>query len=410
MQNLQEIMEKFELERQSLSGEIKKVTKKLKLLTKKDSSSIDEDYITAEESQFNPDNKTRDIRAVLSSKLPGFMKPTVCSQRKTGPTYQTFEDIQLTLARRKPPSQRAKSVTFPFKADSENNSQCTLFRTSCLGDLNLHNVDTETVYSQDISDCDVKVEEKKTQTPFHERQGNKHRFHNMSNKKKFSQEHLKVDNWLKSREPKSRQIPPIPLAPRKVCSNVQNQSQNFNANDVTTKVIGTNGKKEENIGEGDTFSSVSEVESNKSATKSVDSVITDELIYTRDYFAASLVLEDEIKHQSEIGYGGLADSFDSKMSKTLTLEGSMPSNTISVMVSHQCESTHEFNDLQEENSRFSYKLKTTVDSNIERRRTGPLKFRRALFMENEDQKDGSIYMQFVHPKVETKNRGMKPCS
>lgn len=56
-----------------------------------------------------------DITASPLSKLPRFMRPTICSRRKSGTRYQTSEgrDGTVLARRRRPTFHRAESVSFP---------------------------------------------------------------------------------------------------------------------------------------------------------------------------------------------------------------------------------------------------------------------------------------------------------
>jgi kinesin family protein C2/C3 len=86
------------------------------------------------------------------------MRPTVCSRRKSGSDHLTTEEkLGFPARRRRPFNHYAKSVNFPVKGISENNSECSISRNSCLVPLNVNNsADAETDYSQDLSEYDIK--------------------------------------------------------------------------------------------------------------------------------------------------------------------------------------------------------------------------------------------------------------
>lgn len=161
MQTLQETMVKIEDERQRASREIKELKRKLENLTGT-SLSYANDHSITEEPEFDfgtTKHKAKDARAAPLFKLPRFMRPTISSERKSGTEHQISEQKHLGhTKRRRAPSQRAGSVNFPMKSHPDYKSDCSISRASCLVDLDtMCNADTETVYSQDTTEYDVKM-------------------------------------------------------------------------------------------------------------------------------------------------------------------------------------------------------------------------------------------------------------
>ncbi|XP_021816719.1 kinesin-like protein KIN-14T [Prunus avium] len=164
MINLQQKMTMIEVERQDVRMSIKKLNEELEKLTgttQSSSEKLDADNLFNDLPQANLEinrSKTRNIAAAPSSQVPRFMRPTICSRRKSGPEHLTFEEkVRFPARRRRTMNHHAKSVNFPVKGTSENNSECSISRNSCLVALKMkRSADVETECSQDLSECDIK--------------------------------------------------------------------------------------------------------------------------------------------------------------------------------------------------------------------------------------------------------------
>ncbi|XP_023741801.1 kinesin-like protein KIN-14T [Lactuca sativa] len=143
MADLQHEMEEIEHNRDRFMKEIKKLNQKLDSLTKKSSGSIGKSEID--------DVITK--MPLSTSKMPRFMKPTICSTRKSGTGYQNSYKKEIRHERRKKqlPISRAESVSFPIKGLTESYSGSSISRASCLVDLN----DTE--FSHETSQCSFRI-------------------------------------------------------------------------------------------------------------------------------------------------------------------------------------------------------------------------------------------------------------
>ncbi|GJX12971.1 kinesin-like protein KIN-14T isoform X1 [Tanacetum coccineum] len=135
--------------------QIKKLNQKLNSLTK---TSSDSNEIL--ETVLEPRTDKISIKPP-SSKVPRFMRPTVCSTRKSGTGNQTLLKKEIRPARRKRlPVSRAESVNFPIKNMTESYSGSSVSRASCLVELNeTHLGDNDTVYSHDTDFSSVNVSE-----------------------------------------------------------------------------------------------------------------------------------------------------------------------------------------------------------------------------------------------------------
>ncbi|KAJ6346540.1 hypothetical protein OIU76_003257 [Salix suchowensis] len=198
-------------------------------------------------SMEEPLKKSRivDITVNPLSKLPRFTRPTICSQRKSGAWYQTSEGIDDTVlaGRRKPTFHRAESVSFPVKDHSENNSDHSFSRSSCLAGLNMKdNTDDATEYSQDTTESDFKFKglqehERASRNMISRKAGiihiqkNRSRQMNKINRVKFS----KIDSWLHLQKSESalsgctqrkKQVLAVPIPEKKHKSKVESKSDN----------------------------------------------------------------------------------------------------------------------------------------------------------------------------------------
>ncbi|KAG6781850.1 hypothetical protein POTOM_014765 [Populus tomentosa] len=247
MAYLQQKMKHIEDEWLLARSDIEILNKKLENLTGTSTSS--EEQMEAYHSSIEePLTKSRmvDITASPLSKLPRFMRPTICSRRKSGTRYQTSEgrDGTVLARRRRPTFHRAESVSFPVKDHSENNSDHSFSRYSCLAGLNMKDsTDDATEYSQDTTETGFKF------NGFHEQeraprnlisqkagishiQKNSSRQMNKINCVKFS----KIDSWLHLQKSEStlsgctqrkKRVLAVPIPEKKHKSTVESKADNF---------------------------------------------------------------------------------------------------------------------------------------------------------------------------------------
>ncbi|KAA8550939.1 hypothetical protein F0562_002623 [Nyssa sinensis] len=205
MTNLQQTMKQIEDERYEVRREIKKLNDKLENLTRIAPSSSEQQGVShpfIEVPQSNTE-AVKKIGNVTATPLPRFMRATICSRQKSGIDHQTSEEKDPVPARRrKPSSHRAESVTFPIKNMSGYNSESSISRTSCLVGLK-YSADNETEYSQDISECDIKMivfpeRDKSLRSSSHQSGHISHRegYGNRNTNKFNSPKFLKINNWL----------------------------------------------------------------------------------------------------------------------------------------------------------------------------------------------------------------------
>ncbi|XP_057993212.1 kinesin-like protein KIN-14T isoform X2 [Hevea brasiliensis] len=159
MANLQRKMIETEHERLNVRQEIEKLKKRLENFRGKSlySEEQHEEYNFIEEPLTK--NNVGDQIVDPLSKIPGFMRPTVCSQRKSGTNYQTSEwKVPVPGRRKRPSSNRAESVTFPVEDHSDYKSEHSVSKSSCLVGLDTRNsADNATEYSQDTLETDVEM-------------------------------------------------------------------------------------------------------------------------------------------------------------------------------------------------------------------------------------------------------------
>ncbi|KAJ4846191.1 hypothetical protein Tsubulata_049726 [Turnera subulata] len=244
MANLQQKMEKIEDDHQQVRREIEQLNKKLENLTGISTSSQDQlhayDFPTEEPLEKN--SHIGDITMAPLSKLPRFMRPTICSRRKSGVTGQTSEGRGPVYARkRRTSSHRAESISFPVKDHTENNSEHSVSRSSCLIGLNRKNSsDNATQYSQDTSETDLLDIRKQERAPstsspkastIHVQRNSSCR-RNKIDDKKF----LNVDNWLhlQKNQPtvsghthRTKRVLAVPIPNKKQKDNGHSKAENF---------------------------------------------------------------------------------------------------------------------------------------------------------------------------------------
>lgn len=211
MRNLQQKMKIVEEERRNVRRNIENLNEKLETITRtgqNSSQQLDATHLSIGLPQPNLEilsDQTRDVPIGIMSQLPRFMRPTICSRRKSGQDYPNLEEKHIFPARRRRPvSHRAESVTFPVKGNSDYSSKCSISRSSCVLGLNTKGTaDIETEYSQDTSECDIKAvafPEQET-SPRGSLNQNAHLSHsegcgNRLKNKCSSTNFMKVDKWL----------------------------------------------------------------------------------------------------------------------------------------------------------------------------------------------------------------------
>ncbi|XP_062107845.1 kinesin-like protein KIN-14T [Humulus lupulus] len=236
--HMQKKMKMIEDERREVRRKIEKFNEELQKLTGTAPSSNEQLEASHLLTKFNQHNlettrsKTTEAIAAPLSSIPRFMKPTVCSTRKSGADNQTSEEkVKFPARRRRPLSHRAESVSFPVKRISENNSECSISRNSCLVDLNVKSNADETEYSQDATESDIKsiilLEQEmssKSSTQQKDCLVNSDRYGKRKKNSFISTNFSKVDNWLRlhKNEPrvstisqKSKRVLAIPVPEKK---------------------------------------------------------------------------------------------------------------------------------------------------------------------------------------------------
>ncbi|OVA03909.1 Kinesin [Macleaya cordata] len=246
MAKLLEKVKQLECDRQDVRKDIKKLNEGLEHHLSKTKPSSDE-HLEAPHSVSECNIKiekknAKDVTVAPSSQLPTFMRPTICSRRKSGIDFPTTKNshkkISLPTRKRKPLSIRAESLTFPLKEISEYGSECSIARTTCLADY-------ETEYSQNASECDIKMivlpEQEKSQMSFgHSTRSKAQASHistegyaNKKTNKVGFPKYFTVENWLQlqKNEPTTcsytrggKRVLAIPLPENKIRYNVQNKA------------------------------------------------------------------------------------------------------------------------------------------------------------------------------------------
>ncbi|KAL8245580.1 hypothetical protein R6Q59_011838 [Mikania micrantha] len=142
MTSLQHEMQEIENNRDRFMKQIKYLKQKLDSLTK---TSTDSNDGSLSSSLKAPQDAADEITITpQSSKIPRFMRPTICSTRRSGTGNQNMYKNHIRPARRKElPSSRAESITFPLKNMTASYSGSSISRASCLVGFN----DDETDFS-----------------------------------------------------------------------------------------------------------------------------------------------------------------------------------------------------------------------------------------------------------------------
>lgn len=146
-------MQEIENNRNTFIKQIKKLNQKLDSLTKTSthpSDKLDDLPSSSSKAPQNPSQIT--INPKSSSKIPRFMKPTICSTRKSGTNTQIPNKKHIRPVRRKQlPLSRAESVNFPLKNMTESYSGSSISRASCLVGFNDDEIDFSSVNESEIN-------------------------------------------------------------------------------------------------------------------------------------------------------------------------------------------------------------------------------------------------------------------
>lgn len=210
MKNLQQKLKTIEEEHQNVKRSIEKLDEELEKLTLRGSTCSQElntPHLSVDQLQPNNKslrNKTKDEPVDHVPQLPRFMRPTICSRRKSGADYKNSEEKHKFISQRRGSlSHRAESVNFPVNGNSLYSSECSKSRNSCLLPLTMKgSADIETEYSQEASECDTKVVVFPEQDTSPGSSINQTTHLSLSEgygkrlKNKYSSEFLRVDNWL----------------------------------------------------------------------------------------------------------------------------------------------------------------------------------------------------------------------
>ncbi|XP_043693815.1 kinesin-like protein KIN-14B isoform X2 [Telopea speciosissima] len=164
MSKLLQKVKELESEGHEVRRDIKKLYKKLEHLTRGVSpydTHLEALCLSNEVLQSNIEMEKHsgaDVKASPSSKLPSFMRPTICSTSRYGKDRQIPEYSQKRIPLPGRRRRCTKNRPLPRNGISEYGSECSTSRTSNLMSLNMkHSTDYETEYSQDASECDIKM-------------------------------------------------------------------------------------------------------------------------------------------------------------------------------------------------------------------------------------------------------------
>ncbi|XP_010552292.1 PREDICTED: kinesin-II 85 kDa subunit [Tarenaya hassleriana] len=232
IENLQRAMEKIEQERQIASRGIRNLNEKLEKLTRKPQEQEQEqENVIMEERQCNKEAAKKKT-GNAGNRLPSFMKPTVSSRKKSGRDRNvTHGDSAISTRPRRTwrsSSIRAESVCFPVKKNDFNsvcNSDRSISKSTCVA-AGFANADSATIYSQDMSECEIKVvvSENKRKLQMGSDLTNTHfKICNAGkdlNRTTGEHEFSRVDNWLQSQtEHSEEQVAATPFPEKQISLN-----------------------------------------------------------------------------------------------------------------------------------------------------------------------------------------------
>ncbi|KAE8672041.1 kinesin-like protein KIF3A-like isoform X2 [Hibiscus syriacus] len=241
MQNLQQKIKEIEDERQHIRGKLQISNRKLEVTRKRlpledqvEPSDLSTELVPPSELEF-----TKSIKGNVRSEMPSFMRSTICSRTKTGMERQTSLDSR---RKRRPTSQRAESVSFPVKNNSECNSDYSISRSTCAVEFNKKTgveLDNATVYSQDILECDIKtvILPDRNMSQMTSNHRNMEKRGSIKSNKCNSTKVSKVDQWftlhkdeptISGPAPRNKWVLDIPLLENKQRSNGEKMQRNGN--------------------------------------------------------------------------------------------------------------------------------------------------------------------------------------
>ncbi|CAH8255684.1 unnamed protein product [Arabidopsis lyrata] len=160
MMNLQKMMEKIEQEREMSLREMRNLNKTLEKFTGKPHVIEEEEKdVIREEIQVTP-KKPKNKSRRASDVFPSFMRPTASSRRLSGADFSVTPNASGYKSRRNSMiSVRAESVRLPVKKNRYDSacdsSDRSVSKSTCV--MRQNTSDDATVYSQDISECDIKL-------------------------------------------------------------------------------------------------------------------------------------------------------------------------------------------------------------------------------------------------------------
>ncbi|RWR75752.1 kinesin KP1 isoform X1 [Cinnamomum micranthum f. kanehirae] len=161
MNDLLHKVKNIEYDRQNARRDIEKLNEKLKHITKTDTlpdENLEDPHLSHYKTQSRVERKKQNVGnfiEALSSRLPRFMRPTICSQQKTGVEHQSSEITRkkelIPRRRRNASSVRAESVTFPI---NRSQSECG---SDALGFTWKHSKGYGSECSHEALECDIKM-------------------------------------------------------------------------------------------------------------------------------------------------------------------------------------------------------------------------------------------------------------
>ncbi|KAI3979160.1 hypothetical protein MKX01_016985 [Papaver californicum] len=222
MAQLQEKVKRIELERHDIRRDIKSLQERLERLTR---SFMPSDEKSGGLNACNEDPQTnleiekhneRHFTGYFFSKLPRFMRPTICSRKKYGVDLSYKEnEMRKGQARRRvrrTSSLLAESITFPVKGISGYGSDYSVSRKSCLArPQTKYSADYETDYTNDASEWRTKSdasldgersEKSLARSKFYISRESSGGYQNEMGSKTDSQEHITVDSWFNQQKKK----------------------------------------------------------------------------------------------------------------------------------------------------------------------------------------------------------------
>lgn len=200
MMNLQKMMEKIEQEREIALREMRNLNETLaKHSGKPHVIEEEEEDVIREEILVTP-KKPKNKSRRASDVFPSFMRPTASSNRRlSGAEFSVIPNGSGFKSRRNSMiSVRAESVCLPVKKNGLDSicdsSDRSVSKSTCV--MRQNTADDATVYSQDISECDIKlvVSEHKPKVP----RSKINNFEKDERQKMGGTEFSRINSWLHS--------------------------------------------------------------------------------------------------------------------------------------------------------------------------------------------------------------------